>query len=204
MSVLQTLFAQMKPDTEAYELLSGALATYEQKSSGAVFNPAEYRDQILALRGYYQDHAIQTQPGIINIPYRYLVPFNITFNRSLQNLSSYYTDIGFVWLMIFGLLILGFVYSLCMSKRKQDVNVAVLTGVAIIGRAIRWIIGGGILRYGMGLIVWTLISVALVLKDMFTHARDESEKTMVYVILFLLGLRAIIQFVFNFTRIASQ
>ena len=98
---LQTLFAKTKKGTQVYDLLSGAINAYETKGSGSVINPAEYRDQILALRQYYQNHAIKTEAGKINIPYRYLVPFNVTFNRSLQNLSSYYTDIGFVRLFIF-------------------------------------------------------------------------------------------------------
>jgi hypothetical protein len=103
---LQKLFTQVSPGTKAYDLLSGALVAYTTKGSGTIINPTEYRDQIVALRQYYQNHAIQTEAGKINIPYRYLVPFNVTFNRSLQNLSSYYTDIGFVWLLIFMLLVL--------------------------------------------------------------------------------------------------
>jgi hypothetical protein len=79
---------------------------YKEKGSGPVTNPAEFRDQIVALRGYYQDHSMRTEFGKISIPYRYLVLFNVTFNRSLQNLSSYYTDIGFVWMLVFMLLAL--------------------------------------------------------------------------------------------------
>jgi hypothetical protein len=103
---LETIFAELKPGTEAYDLVSGAIAAYQESGQASVVNPAEYRDQILAIRGYYQDHAIFTQAGKISIPYRYLVPFNIVFNRSLQNLSSYYTDIGYVWLLIMMLLML--------------------------------------------------------------------------------------------------
>jgi hypothetical protein len=96
----------------------------------------------MSLRQYYQNHAIKTEAGKISIPYRYLVPFNVTFNRSLQNLSSYYTDIGFVWLMIFSLLVLGFIYALFNAKRfQQDTNLVVLSSVTIIGRAVWWIIG---------------------------------------------------------------
>ena len=202
---LQTLFAKVKPGTEAYTLLSWALAAYEVKWSGSVINPTEYRDQIVALRGYYQDHAIQTQAGKINIPYRYLTLFNVVFNRSLQNLSSYYTDIWFVRLLVFMLLALGFVYALFNAKRfKQDTNLVVLSGVAIIGRAIRRIIGWGIVWYGMGLVVRTAIAVAMILRDMFDHFKDEKDKTMIYIILFLFAIRGLMQFVLNFVRISSQ
>jgi tryptophan-rich sensory protein len=56
----------------------------------------------------------------------------------------------------------------------------------------------------MGVIVWTVIAVALVLKDLFTHNKDEKDKTMFYIILFLFGIRALIQFTINFVRISSQ
>jgi len=125
---LKTIFAQLKPGTEAYELISGALAAYESKAATSVINPTEYRDQILAIRQYYQNHAIKTEIGKINIPYRYLTPFNVVFNRSLQNLSSYYTDIGYIWLMIFSLLMLGFVYALFNTKRfKQDTHLITIS-----------------------------------------------------------------------------
>ena len=159
----------------------------------------------MALRKYYQDHTIQTAAGKINIPYRYLTPFNIVFNRSLQNLSSYYTDIGFVWLLMLMLLVLGCIYVAAHAKRfRQDTNLVVISSITIIGRAIWWIIGGGILWYGMGLVVWTVLSVALILKDMFEHAHEEKDKTMIYILLFLLAIRGLMQFVLNFLRISSQ
>lgn len=204
---LQTMFTKVKPWTQVYTLLSWALTAYATKGSGtgSIINPAEYRDQIMSLRQFYQNHAIQTQAGKINIPYRYLTPFNVVFNRSLQNLSSYYTDIGYVWLLIFMLLILGFVYALFNAKRfKQDVNLVVLSSITIIGRAIWWIIGWGIVWYGMGLIVWTVVSVAMILRDMFEHSHEEKDKTMIYILLFLLAIRGLVQFVLNFIRISSQ
>lgn len=202
---IQKLFTQMKPGTKAYDLLSWALAAYAIKGSGSVINPAEFRDEIMALRKYYQVHSISTEPGKISVPYRYVVPFNIVFNRSLQNLSSYYTDIWFVWLMVFMLLVLGFIYAITNAKRyKEDMNLVSLAGITLIGRAIRWIIGWGILWYGMGLIVWTIITVALIIRDMFEHSKKEEEKTMMYIILFLFVIWAIVQFGCNFIRISSQ
>ena len=202
---LKDLFSQVQAGTQAYDLLSWALAAYASKGSGTVTNPAEFKDQIVALRQYYQKHAIKTEEGKISIPYRYLVPFNVVFNRSLQNLSSYYTDIGFVWLMIFMLLVLGFVYALFNAKRfKENTNLVVISVVTIIGRAIWWIIGWGIVWYAMGLIVWTIIAVAMTIKDMFEHSQKEEDKTMIYIVLFLFVIRGIIQFGLNFIRISSQ
>lgn len=202
---LQKIFTQLQPGTQAYNLMSWALVAYANKGSGKVINPAEFKDQIVALRTYYQNHAIKTEAGKISIPYRYLVPFNVVFNRSLQNLSSYYTDIGFVWLLVFMLLVVGFIYTLFNIQRyKEEVNLMTLSGVTIIGRAIWWIIGWGIVWYGMGLMVWTVIAVAMIIKDMFEHSHEEQDKTMMYILLFLFVIRALIQFVFNFVRISSQ
>ncbi len=204
-STLTTLLSQVKVDKPVYGLLSGALAAYKEKWSGAVTNPTEYRDQILALKNYYQNHAIKTEAGKVSVPYRYLVPFNVTFNRSLQNLSSYYTDIGFVWMLVFILLVLGFVYALCNAKRfRQDTNLIAITSITIIGRAIWWVIGWGIVWYAMGLVVWTLVAVAMILRDMLSHSTDEKNKILMYVLLSLLVIRGSIQFIFNFIRISSQ
>jgi len=49
---------------------------------------------------------------VVNIPYKYLTIFNITYNWSLQNNSSYYTDIGFIWLIVLMLNVFGLIYAL--------------------------------------------------------------------------------------------
>ncbi len=56
----------------------------------------------------------------------------------------------------------------------------------------------------MGLIVWTIIAVALILKDIYTRSTDEKESIMVYILIFLLVIRGSIQFLLNFIRISSQ
>jgi len=81
-------------------------------------NPDTLRDGVVDLRQYYQNHAIYTQEGKINIPYRYIIPFNISFNRSLQNLSSYYTDIGFIWMFMFIFTIFALIYSIINKDKK--------------------------------------------------------------------------------------
>ena len=56
----------------------------------------------------------------------------------------------------------------------------------------------------MGLVVRTAIAVAMILRDMFDHFKDEKDKTMIYIILFLFAIRGLVQFVLNFVRISSQ
>lgn len=108
-------------------------------------------------------------------------------------------------MLVFMLLGLGLFYTIFNVKRfKKDINLVVLSSVAIIGRAIWRIIGGGIVWYGMGLIVWTIAAVVMILRDIFEHSQEESDKTMVYIILFLFAIRGLVQFVLNFARISSQ
>jgi len=200
---IKILFAEVKKWGTAYNLLSGAIATYQVKApsfTGAL-NPAEFRDQIVALRQYYQDHIIYTQAGKIEIPYRYIVPLNVVFNRSLQNLSSYYTDIWFVWLFMFLLIIMGFVYALI----KKEKNLTVLAGVTIIWRAIWWIIGGGIVWYGIGLIMRTILTTALFVKELTnTEGEKEYSQNAFYIFICLFAVWTIVQLVLNFVRISSQ
>ena len=56
----------------------------------------------------------------------------------------------------------------------------------------------------MGLVIWTVIAVAMILRDMFEHSHEEKDKTMMYIILFLFVIRGLVQFVLNFIRISSQ
>ena len=200
---IKILFAEVKKWGTAYNLLSGAIATYQIKAplfTGAV-NPAEFRDQIVALRQYYQDHIIYTQASKIEIPYRYIVPLNVIFNRSLQNLSSYYTDIWFVWLFMLLFIIMGFVYALI----KKEKNLTVLAGTTIIWRAIWWIIGGGIVWYGIGLIMWTILTTALFIKELAnTDGEKEYSQNAFYIFICLFAIWAVVQLVLNFVRISSQ
>jgi hypothetical protein len=69
---------------------------------------AEYAPKINDIRSFMQSNTIKIEDaeGVRSVyfPYKYLTPSNVTFNRSLQNLSSYYTDIGIMWLLLFAFL----------------------------------------------------------------------------------------------------
>ena len=74
-------------------------------------------DSIKKLNTYRSERVIKTTNDTILIPYVYILPFNISFNRSLQNLSSYYTDIGIVWLPLFIIVILSVLYAIFTRDR---------------------------------------------------------------------------------------
>jgi len=66
------------------------------------------------------------------------------------------------------------------------------------------IIGGAILWYGIGLIMWTILVVSAFLQDIMNDQKDNTHKNLVLVTLGVLVLRMLAQMFFNFIRISSQ
>ena len=189
---------------EAWKLLKQAIDAYDKaklewklwlwSSSTSIFH-----DEIVNLRQYYQSHSIYSDKDSINIPYRYLVPLNISFNWSLQNLSSYYTDIGFVWIVIFIILIISLPYAL-IKKDKVLTSISLTT---LIGWWIWWIIWSSILWYWTALISRSMITIAITW-DNFMNKKDKNLKIIPYILIFIVWLFFCIQIIFNYLRIASQ
>ncbi|MDR0606949.1 MAG: hypothetical protein LBG52_01035 [Candidatus Peribacteria bacterium] len=128
---LKKVYAEMSDKTsEGAVLLSEALDAFDLQTGDNMteYEAQSFRDQIVALRQYYQSHSIKSTPEMLAIPYRYMVPVNIVFNRSLQNLSSYYTDIGFARIVIFILLVVGLPYALV----QRDKNLIVLSCITLL------------------------------------------------------------------------
>jgi hypothetical protein len=99
----------------------------------------------------------------IYVPYKFLNFFNITFNRSLQNLSSYYTDIGIMWLLLIFFSLYGLIYGI-VEKKSSLVAINVVT---LFGWLMWMMIGGGILWYGIGIVIWSIISFIMLVWYMF-------------------------------------
>lgn len=123
------------------------------------------QDAIRQLNEYYQSRAITTTTDEVRIPYRRLVPANITFNRSLQNESSYYTDIGVVWLPALLIVLIGLIGSLFSGNRK----VLALTGATVAVWMAWMLVADGIVWYGMGMIMWTIVAAVAVVVDWMYH-----------------------------------
>jgi len=95
----------------------------------------------------------------------------------------------------------AFVYALI----KQEKHLTVLSGVTLLGWSIWWIIGGGILWYGIGLIIRTVVTVALFMQIFLDFSEEENAyHTLLYIFFILFALRASIQMIFNIIRISSQ
>lgn len=116
-------------------------------------------------------------------------------------MSSYYTDIGFVWLLVMGLIIIATVYFAVTGQSKK-LSLALAT---LIGRGVWRIIGGGILRYGIGLIMRSILVVSVFLEDVLDEERHlEYGKYIWYAIVGLALLWVFVQWFMNVMRIASQ
>ncbi len=151
---------------------------------------------------YVESNAILKQDSITYIPYKLLVPFNVTFNWSLQNLSSYYTDIWIMWLIGLGLVILGLFYWIALRKKP----LVIISIITLGAWATWWVIASAIIWYSLWLIVWTILWTVTYFYYIF---QDRSEKKILdtialYSIGWLFILWALLQLVFNLIRIASQ
>ena len=153
------------------------------------------------LSTYYKEHSILTSDSWFDIPYRYLVPINAVFNWSLQNLSSYYTDIGLV--RIFSLIAL--IWALLSSLTQLNKKLIFFISSVGCGRIIRWAIAAGILWYGLGLMIWLLLAIAVFFQDISDNPTNN--KTTKEPGSWILGFMVFLlttQLILNFLRISSQ
>lgn len=200
--MLNNIVKKLPVDSQWYELLQSALDSEKLQSMVATnsFNPAQMRDEIVAIRQRYQWRSIKARDNSLMIPYRYIVPWNAVFNRSLQNLSSYYTDIGFFRWIVILLHLLWLIYALSIRETK----LLALATVSLIGWAIRWIIAWGIVWYGIGLMIRSIVTVLTFIINLYTKNRDRNDNLLFAVAIILLLLRSFIQILMNFIRISSQ
>ncbi len=144
---------------------------------------------------------VKNESGIY-IPYKLLIPFNVTFNWSLQNLSSYYTDIGIIWILLLFLVILSIPYAL-IKRKKHILRVSVIT---LWARLIWGVVWSAIVWYSLWIIIRTIIATLLFIRDLMDEYSDRSyiNSLLVYFVIWMLFLWGIIQLVLNLVRISSQ
>ena len=134
------------------------------------------------------------------MPYRYIVPLNIVFNRSLQNLSSYYTDIGFVRIVVFIVLLVVLPYAI-VKKDKMLINLSLTT---LLGWGMWWVIGSAILWYGTVLISWTALSLLAFGYRLFAESEKKVAQHVSLTLIIVILLAGCVQLLLNFMRISSQ
>lgn len=197
---LKSLLSKLDKNSKWYELLS---KIYEKKwfdeNSNSKDNLALISDEINSLKQYYQDYVIKVTWEDVYIPYRYVVPFNVTFNWSLQNLSSYYTDIWFVWLLSIFIILMWFVYSI-FKLNKQLMWISLITLFSWLLWSIIW---WWILWYNIWIIIWTIIALVAYVYAI-SNTENKIDRLIWYVFVWFLWVLLFAQVTMNFARIATQ
>lgn len=145
------------------------------------------------IENYYKSKTIKISNEWIFIPYNFLIPLNVVFNWTLQNLSSYYTDIWYIWLFLWIL----FIFSFFIWIYKKDIILINISLVSIFWYLFWWFLWSGIVWYGIWIIIWTIINVLVFINHFKTNKYYK-----VFITLFILFL--VWQLILNFVRMASQ
>lgn len=167
----------------------------------------EYASELNTLDAFMQENTIFVEnvwgEKNVYVPYKYITPFNISFNRSLQNLSSYYTDIGIVRLILF--LLILFLWTLYGLVAKKRVLIW-LSLVTTFWWLLWWMIGGAILWYGIGIIARTIIAFVSYVYFLCQQEKKAKEIDTVLLICFsgIIWVVFLFQLILNMIRIASQ
>lgn len=209
-SLIQKAYDNAPQDSKAKELLSNivnqplfqSLLTWWSEYWAAVVD--QFNDDIKVITDYVSSSAIivgqnATGKKQIAVPYKYLTVLNISFNWSLQNLSSYYTDIGYMWVIIQILLIIGLIYAIV----KRSTIVLAISIIAIAAWLIWFFIWGWILWYGIWLVLWTILALC----GFFYISYDKDNQTqqvLWYVLVAVFALFGLAQLCLNFVRISTQ
>lgn len=92
--------------------------------------------------------------------------------------------------------------ALIYALVQKHLELLALSLTSTIGRGIRWLIGGGILWYGIGIIIRTIATVAMLFYVLHKDSKKEAQLFGWFLGLFL--FRAFLQIFINFIRISSQ
>lgn len=185
----ESFLSKFESWSEWYTLVSDIIKNYDQE---------RVSDYQKSLTDFWTDKVIYKDGTDVLIPYKTIVPLNVTFNRSLQNLSSYYTDIGIIRLVLQIMLVLGLIYGiLSRNKLLRTVNLT-----AIIWRLLWIVIWWGIVWYGIWLITWTILAFVLYINAL--KSDDESDYNIYQILVWVIVLLWLFQLILNFVRISSQ
>lgn len=201
---LEEIQEELTPGSEQAQLIEElieGIRSAEDTTTSAL--RLTYGDLVRTLDAHMQDYSIKVieEEGqkSVYMPYKFLNFFNISFNWSLQNLSSYYTDIGVVWLMLILMLVLGLITGIIMRKRF----LTAISLVTIFGRLLWHLIAGGILWYAIGIIIWTILAF-LTYVYVLLDSDDQDTKMLSYIFLGAFVIFGGVQLVLNIARISSQ
>jgi hypothetical protein len=202
--VLEQILSLVTPNSEVYKQIL-LLITERKKNIAADQVSIDQIETIRALDKYMQDGSILIDTNSawvrnLYIPYKYLIFANINFNWSLQNLSSYYTDIWFIRLVI---LVLHIIWCIYAVSRKHHFMLQMHI-VTIFAWFIWMLVWSAIIRYNTGLFVWSWLATVLFFIQLLHDHKGDTYRTGFLMMWWVFVLVALVHGVFNFTRISSQ
>jgi len=153
---------------------------------------------------------------IISLPYKSIIPFNVTFNWSLQNLSSYYTDIWIIWLIILWITIIWLLFYIIyyiyiifafnddnnekIKTKKNEIKFFISIWLATLLSWTIWLfIADWIVWYNIWWLIWIIIAFITLL-----YLIQRNNKLISYSIIWSLSLFIFITLILNSVRIWSQ
>lgn len=181
------------------EKVSARIQTLEQNTESLEI--PKIRNQIVQ---YIESNSLLVTNQVVAIPYKFLIPFNVTVNWSLQNLSSYYTDIGIIWLLSLMLIVIWLIYAI-VNRKKQLMQISV---ISIGAWAIWWVVGSAIVWYSLGIILWTILWVVVFVYEIIHDKKSEKyshlQSMLIRAIVIWMTIWCFTQFILNIIRISSQ
>ncbi len=135
------------------------------------------------------------------IPYSYLVPFNMTFNWSLQNESSFYTDVWYIWLILLFLIIIWLFYWIFIF----DKLLIGISSVTLLIWTIWFFIWGWILWYWLWLIIWIILSFLVFVYRLSVDVWDNKNNQLLFnIFIWIIIFISFFMIFLNFLRISWQ
>lgn len=206
---MEQVRGMLDPASDEYRFVD---LLYQKMMTEPNATPQEYRSKynvdLQSIRKIMEDNTVKVEKTwentLVYVPYKFLNPWNITYNRSLQNESSYYTDIGVLRLLLMVFAIIWLIYGLVTRQRQ----VAAFCGVTVFGWILRWLIAWGIVWYAIGIIVWSILSFVVFISALIDTRVTWRSEPFVYLLgatfLVLFSLVWLRQQGFNMLRISGQ
>jgi len=202
-SQLNTLLERLPKNSEWYLLtkkLYEDILNYSWLKQDTSYLLKIFSNDILHIENYYKyrNILVDTKEKKVYIPYTWLVPVNIVYNWTLQNLSSYYTDIWFIWLIIWIIVLLSLIYSI-FTRNKI---LFAISSASVFWYIVWWFVWSAILWYGIWIVIWSILVNVIffyyLIRDLWKY------RFFWYVVVLLYSIFFFWQLFLNFVRISSQ
>lgn len=152
------------------------------------------------IESIYTTYSIRVKNNSIYLPYRYIGLWSTTFNWSVNNQATFYTEIWIIRYILWFINLFALLYGIyCKDKWLLSVSI---TG--FIAFCIWYMIGSGIIRYWLWLFIWEILLIVLFFQKVFEDKRWTYWNVCVIVLVSLVSSLVFLHFVGNLLRISSN